>query len=250
MKQKIQLTLLLFAFSIFTLKAQDRPFQQWAAGINAGLYGAGVQAATSLHPHLRLRAGFDYLTYTHSEAITLETTAETTEGYEMTIEGEISEAAITFPNFKALVDYYPMSNGIFCLTGGFYLGSNSISANGLIRDYEQLKEQLGDDPEFEYEDIAIRPDNDGTFEGKLWMGKSFKPYIGLGLGRTIPHNRIGFKVELGMVYQGKYRLESSNVNEAGEDWLDSLVEEEDFPVSRSMLNWWPMLNLSLTCRIH
>ncbi len=80
----------------------------------------------------------------------------------MTIEGEISEAAITFPNFKALVDYYPMSNGIFCLTGGFYLGSNSISANGLIRDYEQLKEQLGDDPEFEYEDIAIRPANDGT----------------------------------------------------------------------------------------
>jgi hypothetical protein len=53
-----------------------------------------------------------------------------------------------------------------------------------------------------------------------------------------------------MVYQGKYRLESSNVNEAGEDWLDSLVEEEDFPVSRSMLNWGPMLNFSLTCRIH
>ena len=134
MRQKNRITLLLCALSVLLLNAQDRPFQTWAAGINAGLYGAGAQAATSLHPHLRLRAGFDYLTYTHREAISLETTAEPLEGYEMTVEGEISEASITFPNFKALLDYYPMRNGIFCLTGGFYLGSNSISANGLIRD--------------------------------------------------------------------------------------------------------------------
>ena len=250
MRQKNRITLLLCALSVLLLNAQDRPFQTWAAGINAGLYGAGAQAATSLHPHLRLRAGFDYLTYTHSEAISLETTAEPLEGYEMTVEGEISEASITFPNFKALLDYYPMRNGIFCLTGGFYLGSNSISANGLIRDYQQIKDQLGENPAFEYEDMVIRPNNDGTFDGKLLMGNSIKPYIGLGLGRTIPNNRVGVKFELGMVYQGKYRLESNNVSEGGQDWLDSLIEEEDLPVSRSMLNWWPMLNLSLTCRIN
>lgn len=250
MKQKFQIAFLLSAVSIISMNAQEYPFQKWSVGINAGLYGVGAQAATSLHPHLRLRAGFDYLTYTHKEAFTFDTTVEPPVGNTMTVEGEVSEAGITFPNFKVLLDYYPMRNGIFCLTGGLYLGENSISANGLIRNYEQLKEQLGENPEFAYEDIVIRPNNDGTFEGKLLMGNSIKPYIGIGLGRTIPNNRVGFKFELGMVYQGKYRLESKNVNEKGEEWFDSFAEEQDLPVSQNTLYWWPMLNLSLTCRIN
>ncbi len=73
--------------------------------------------------------------------------------------------------------------------------------------------------------------------------------MGLGLGRTIPRNRVGFKFELGMVYQGKYTLTSPNMNEAGNDWLNGFIDEMDLPVSESTLNWWPMLNLSLTYRI-
>lgn len=53
-------TLLLWVLSLFTLQAQEKPFTQWAAGINGGLYGAGIQGATNLSPHFKLRAGFDY----------------------------------------------------------------------------------------------------------------------------------------------------------------------------------------------
>jgi len=250
MSQKKVISLFLSGMFIVSMTAQEGPFQKWAAGINAGLYGAGVQAATSLNSNLRLRAGFDYFSYTHKKAVTFDTRVEPVEGYEMTVEGEISDASITFPNFKALLDYYPMENGIFCLTGGLYLGANSISAEGSIKDYQQMAALLGENPEFEYEDIIIRPNSDGSFDAKIHLGNSFKPYLGLGLGRTIPINRIGFKFELGVVYQGRYELESQNVFEAGQKWRESLAEELDLPLSQNTLQWWPMMNLSLTCLIN
>jgi len=52
-----------------------------------------------------------------------------------------------------------------------------------------------------------------------------------------------------MVYQGKYQLESDNLNEEGRDWVNRMAEELELPVSQETLNWWPMLNLSVTVRI-
>jgi len=247
--QKIVVGFLLSVIVLF-VKAQDNPFKTWAAGINAGLYGIGIQGATSVHPHLKLRSGIDFFSYTQVEAITFDATAEHPQGGEIVVEGEITEARVNFSNFKVLLDYYPMKNSIFSLTGGFYLGTNSTKGNGLIKNYQELEQQLGEKPELRYEDIVISPNDDGSFDGKLCMGNSIKPYIGIGLGRTIPINRVGFRFELGLVYQGNYELESRNVNEAGQEWVDSMAEELKLPVSQSSLNWWPMLNFSLSYRIN
>lgn len=240
----------LFTGIFFSAKAQDKPFDTWAAGINAGLYGIGIQGATSIHPHLKLRSGIDFFTYSHDEAITFDATADHPGGGEIVVEGEITEASVNFSNFKILLDYYPMENSIFSLTAGFYLGTNSTNANGLIKNYQELKQQLGEKPELRYEDIVISPRDDGSFDGKLHMGNGIKPYFGIGLGRTIPITRVGFRFELGLVYQGNYELESGNVNEAGQAWVDRMAEELELPVSQSTLNWWPMVNFSLSYRIN
>jgi len=60
------------------------------------------------------------------------------------------------------------------------------------------------------------------------------------------------KFEQGVVYQGKYKLESANVNGTGQDWVDRMADELELPVSQETLNWWPMINLAITCtcRIH
>ena len=123
------------------------------------------------------------------------------------------------------------------------------NTKGLIKNYRELTAALGEKPELHYEDIVITPDDDGSFDGKLHMGNTLKPYFGIGLGRTIPQNRVGFKFELGIVFQGKYALSSHNLNEAGHNWLNKMTEELDLPVSEKALNWWPMLNFSLTYRI-
>ena len=253
--RKISFPILLL-FCILTLQAQDRAFTRWSAGINGGLYGAGLQAATNLSPHLRLRTGFDYFSYNQQNVASFDADFEgyeEFEGFNATLEADITEASVTFPNFKLLLDIYPMRNGIFCFTTGFYIGSNKVEADGLIHRYDELvrlSQEMGrGKPSLEYEDIVFSPDDDGSFNGLLTMGSSFKPYIGLGLGRTIPKNRVGVKFELGMVYQGKFELDSRNVNDAGQDWVDRMADELELPVSQQTLNWWPMLNLSVTVRI-
>ena len=246
--KKIFVSIMMFVLISLSGKAQQGAFESWSAGINAGLYGAGIQGATSLSSHFKLRAGFDYFTYNQQDVAEFEVDVEYSET-QQTATAELTDLEVTLPNFKVLVDYYPMKNGIFCLTGGVYFGNNKASTNGLIRDYQELSEQLGESPYLRYEDIVITPNDDGSFFGELGMGNGIKPYIGIGLGRTIPHNRVGFKFELGMVYQGKYTLTSPNMNEAGNDWLDGFIDEMELPVSESILNWWPMLNLSLTYRI-
>ena len=242
---------ILLGLCIIAIRAQERSFTQWAVGINGGLYGVGLQGATNLSSHLSLRAGFDYLGYSRQDVASFDAEIEGYEQYGIspTVEAEITEASITFPNFKLMLDYYPVRNGIFSLTGGFYFGSNSVEGEGLIHDYETITAAMGEEPSLTYEDIVFQPNSDGSFDALLTMGNSLKPYIGVGLGRTIPHNRVGFKFELGMVYQGKYQLESDNLNEEGRDWVNRMAEELDLPVSQETLNWWPMLNLSVTVRI-
>ncbi|MDD2513661.1 MAG: hypothetical protein PHS71_10495 [Proteiniphilum sp.] len=100
----------------------------------------------------------------------------------------------------------------------------------------------------QYEQVNPTVEGEIT-DASLHMGNSLKPYFGVGLGRTIPRNRVGFKFELGVVYQGPYELVSDIINEAGRNWVNRMAEEMELPVSQETLNWWPMLNLSLTYRI-
>lgn len=247
-KKSISLFLLL-SIIVFKGNAQYIPFDSWGVGVNAGLYGFGVQGATTLSPNFKLRVGVDYFSYTDRESGEFDIDVIFRE-YEVTTQARLSDTKITFPNFKAMVDYYPVANSIFSITGGFYFGNNRASTNGLIDGYEALVETLGAKPVLRYEDVVITPNDDGSFDGKLVMGNTVKPYLGIGIGRTIPRNRVGVKFELGMVYQGEYSLSSPNINEAGNAWFDRLTDELDLPFSESLLKWWPMLNLSLTYRIN
>ena len=67
-------------------------------------------------------------------------------GYNATASAELSEMELTLPNFKVMLDYYPVENGIFALTAGLYFGQNNATTNGFIRDYQQLSSQLGTTP--------------------------------------------------------------------------------------------------------
>ena len=243
MFRKSILLFLLLSIFVFTGNAQYTPFDSWGIGLNASLYGFGVQGATTLSPNFKLRVGVDYFSYTDKESEEFDIDVIFRE-YEVTTKARLNDTKITFPNFKAMVDYYPAANSIFSITGGLYFGNNHASTNGLIDDYEALVETLGDKPVLRFEDIVITPNDDGSFDGKLEMGNTIKPYLGIGIGRTIPRNRVGVKFELGMVYQGKYSLSSPNINESGNDWFDTLIEELELPFSKSLLKLWPMLNIS------
>ena len=74
----------------------------------------------------------------------------------------------------------------------------------------------------------------------------FRPYLGLGFGRSVPHKRIGCQVDLGVqfwgtpkVYVNGERLEADKVGDDLDDIL-SLV---------SRIKVFPVLNIRLVGRI-
>ena len=227
--------------------AQGGFLENWAIGLNAGLYGYGIQGATSLTPHLKARLGFDYMSYSHNKAIEFDADAMNRGQYmDYSIPGEFSKTKLNFSNIKAMIDYYPRKTGIFCFTAGFYVGGNKITVDGEATNYKQY---LPDKPQISFDEILVQPDDNGHFDAKVKLGNSIiKPYFGLGLGRTIPKSRLGFKFELGVVYQGDFEIESDYASpEAMTNTTNSFIS--DLSVSKDLLKLWPMLNFSLTYRI-
>ena len=247
MKKKFTTLLLLSTFlfsNVEALKAQypDRGlFKQWAAGIDIlTLYGPGVYGATSLTPNLKARVGFDFLGYKYTDGVSFDADALDVNGnyLDKTLDGDFTKAKLSFPNGKLLVDYYPMANGVFSITAGCYIGGNSISVDGMIDRYDGTSY-------FEIIDgVSIKPENNGAFSAKLKMGGVVKPYFGLGLGRTIANKRVGFKFDLGVVYQGKLKIESDQSHN-----ISKLEDAVDLPVPESALRFWPMIGFSLSYRI-
>jgi hypothetical protein len=253
MLKKFYLSLVIvlsFGFSVMNVHAQSA-FENWAIGIEAGTYGPGITLATSLSSHFKLKAGLDYFGYTYKADFDFDT-----DGYlgsnpninDISLSGNLSDPQLKFANVKAIIDYYPMRNGIFSISAGLYAGNSTISISAKVDDYQRLIQQYGGPVFFEFEDITLKPNADGSFDGKLKFGNVIKPYFGLGLGRTIANSRIGFKFDLGVIYQGDYKFESDQVLLSDKLFSKSSNLADDSGVPAGLLNLWPVINFSLSYR--
>ena len=225
MKTKALLLLIAMFVTTFTYAqkpAQGGLFENFGVGVKTGLlYGAGVDFTTSLHKNVKLRAGYTVFGLDVMKYVDID-------GDQTVTKGDIS-----FSNANLLFDLFP-GKGIFHVTGGLYFGKNDISIAG-----------RGDDS-FALSNDVITPDQNGNFSGTVKLGSSVKPYLGLGLGRTIPNRRIGFKFDLGVVFQGAPRIESPNLNKN----INPETVEDSFDVDViNNLKIWPMMNFSLIYRI-
>jgi hypothetical protein len=229
--------------------------QKLAIGVEAGLYGPGITLATSLSPNFKLKVALDRLNYQYNGSFDLNVDGYVQEpgvvelGESLMspeLGGSLMNPKLDFLNGKIMIDCYPMQNGIFSLSVGLYAGNNSISVAGKIDNFSAYPGFV-----FELEDAVVKPNPDGSFEAKLNLGSTIKPYVGFGLGRTIANSRIGFKLDFGLVYQGNYKFdEGKNVTLTGlgmSDRMNKLAEDLDVP--EWILKCWPMVNVSLSCRL-
>jgi len=205
-------------------------FENYGVALKAGTFGLfGFDFSTSLHPNIKARVGFNYLGFNKNSGIGFDGTGLNT-GNKISV--EVDRAELRFSNANLLVDYFPMQSGIFHLTTGLYFGQSKVQAYGNAPD------------KFVIGDYVITPDADGSFSVTAKLGGAVKPYFGLGLGRTIPKGHVGFKFELGIVYQGKLKIESENMDTSG---LDSEIEGLNIP--KIFTPFWPMATFSLSYRI-
>lgn len=223
--------LILFSSSVMNLSAQDeadKPFKSLGVGINTGSNGYGVSLITKLTPHIVARLGFDGLGVTYKpNDLTFDADYG---GHDVTVKGNAIKAQ--FANSKLLFDYYPFPNGIFSVSAGLFVGKSKIKLEGYASE------------KFNFEDIVITPDSKGYFDAYIDMGNSIKPYFGLGLGRTLAKKRVGFKFDLGAIYQGHYNLKSDYMTSESTSSNNALTDQ----IPKSILDFWPVINFSLSYR--
>lgn len=94
-------------------------------------------------------------------------------------------------------------------------------------------------------DYFIMPDEEGNINAKIRVS-GFRPYLGLGFGRAVPHKRIGCQFDLGLQFWGSPRV---YVN--GEELKPDRVGDEldDILSIVSRIKVFPVLNLRLVGRI-
>ena len=227
----------------------DAAFKSLGIGIKTSTLGLGAEATTSLGKNFRLRAGLDFVNLSTKELTfpISDSNVSNVLGYEPDYS---VKAKINFFNGHVLVDLLPMRNSIFHVTAGFYLGNSGIEANGLLLDEDGNPATLpnpGDVwPDLSFEEYDIRINN-GNINAKLDMGKAIKPYFGLGLGRSLPKNRISFNFDLGLIYQGALTVSQDGREVASTSKENSFGGDIDKYVR--ILHWWPVVSFQLTYRI-
>ncbi len=213
--------------------------ENFGAAVKFSTYGLGVDFMTALHPNIKVRAGVSYAGFLHLN-LNKEFDGSSTDGSNRDVPVHVDKISTDFLNANLLFDLFPWRSGGFHFTIGAYFGKSHIPVSGQANE------------EFEVEGYIIRPDASGNFRATLELGNFVKPYFGIGFGRTIPKSRVGVKFDLGVVYQGAYKITSSNMNtddlnNTVNDELNSQLDNAGIP--KIVTELWPMMTLSIIYRI-
>ena len=264
--------------------AQDNmePFRHVSVGAEIGLHGLGVEVAVPIHNRLVLKAGYNWAS--HHDLFKTDIIIDTKDLHEKQqqlavlrpFDNEIGEEAIIssgmrfgMNNVKAMLNWYPFSLGRFYLAGGLYYSFNDrdpfimLSGYTTEEDWAAYKEICNRGHYFDHdgrtEYMALTIDGHdyivedrgsrGYFEGDF-VTSQLKYYVGMGLGRCIPNNRLGLQLEVGAMIYNSATLycqdeEVPSIREAsvalGNDVREVLEYLDKYPV-------YPQLTMRLSFR--
>ncbi len=264
--------LLLFAVtgSAFPEETEASPFERGvfnhvAINVGAGTEGISVGVAAPLTNYLEFEAGVNVMpSFKINGDLTIDgqSVPVSYSGYSTTVQipkttveakGDFSRT--TF-NVKANV--YPFGgNSKFFVAAGLSFGGKKIAkVNGTSQDlkklveneYPQYKDQILDAVSANLGGYNIKIDDSYSIDGDVRCN-SVRPYLGLGFGRLVPKNRVGFRVELGCQFMGKLKVYQDD-NELN---IDQMLKDTDADdnISKFVDNWkyYPVLKFSVIGRV-
>lgn len=145
---------------------------------------------------------------------------------------------LNFGAAKAMLEFYPMKNSSIHLVAGVYCGTGDfISAEGMTdknfwnsvksaqADVNSAYDKYKDDPKVSGIDHDVLGKLKANIDGKTYTFKekdgcaaldaqiavaNIRPYVGVGIGRSIPESRFSIQTDLGVWFHGKPSLQSSN----------------------------------------
>ena len=238
---------ILFGFALMATvsQAQDAVekfgfFNHLGAGVAIGTTGIDFELAAPMGDLFQLRAGYSFFP---KKSYKYKSDIDYTK-YGKAYKGEV-EGHVKWGNAKVMVDYYPFPSKTFHATVGAYIGSEEIVD---AQNIDQII-NVGPGEGFVIGDYLISPDADGFARAAIKVNK-FKPYVGIGFGRSVPRKRVAFGGDLGVKIWGKpgvYEKQSGHdVKVESQD-----IDDRDGGIIKtiSKISVWPVLTLRLTGRI-
>ena len=246
-----------------------RLFNHLSVGLNVGTPGIGADIAMPATKYLDIEAGFSimpkitYSTDIHPNLTQYKDAATVVQS--LGLDNVPIQGKLKMVNGKVLINFYPMPTNGFHITAGAYFGKGEIvevynkeegqlnainAANQQIDAYNVYAKATGLDPQerigVKLGDYLLEPDANGNASATL-NTKSFKPYVGLGYGRAVPNKRIGFKVDLGVMFWGTPDVIDHN----GVSLMKQDFDGKDGGAFRviSKFKVYPVLNFRLCGRI-
>ena len=248
--KKVFLVLALILASVCTMqvKAQKEQglFNRLSVGVSASTLGIGIDASTTFNRYLMLRAGVAIM-----PGITIDTDVDvdldvaalgSSTSSQVNVEGGLQRTQASL-----LLNVYPFKRSSFFVTGGAYFGgSKLVKIKGHSQELKELYDQYGDQVGIIIGDYKLPIDENGNVAGGLKVN-GFRPYLGLGFGRAVPHKRVGFMFELGVQFHGTPKVYSDTGDI--DDLLKQTDEDDDFTKIIDKLKVYPVLKFRICGRI-
>ncbi|MDR2497314.1 MAG: hypothetical protein LBD21_09335 [Tannerellaceae bacterium] len=212
--------------------------------------GYGLEVASPLSSKFVLRAGLNLTAGIKSDYVNVAMPDDNNELYDAFgyVPDYRAKLGMNFTHANVLVDFHPA--GIFHITAGFYVGQSKFGLQGFLSDWTNNDNPAVLKPGYSWPTIDIGDQTliltDGRANLDLQLGGIVKPYLGIGVGRSIAkNNRLSFKFELGAVYLGAYSLKqdgrkldlSASTNTDVLDTHDVLKQITAYPVLNFQLSW-------------
>ncbi|MDR1720146.1 MAG: hypothetical protein LBR67_08550 [Dysgonamonadaceae bacterium] len=207
----------------------------WVIGLNGGTYGLGIFGVKSISSYFDVRFVLEGISLASNKTYSFQSDNNITG---MPVTGSFSSSTLNMFNVGAQLDIFPFRTEWICLTEGFFIGNNTISSLWRVDDYTIGQEIV-------FEGITVHPNPDGSFKTKIVLGQVIKPYFGLGIGQRLTQHKIGIRMDIGFVYQGRFNVKSDNISGTN---LNVIADDVDVNFNKELLRWWPMLNFSIGCR--
>lgn len=174
-------------------------FDHLAAGISLGTNGLSVELAAPITEFCDVRAGYSFLSLSDYK-VDIDYKSHGKDR-----ETEV-EADLNLSTAKLLFDIYPFRGKTFHATVGACMGTDKIVK---LQNTSPLDVEPGEG--LEIGDYIIGPDSKGIAHADLRVNK-FRPYVGIGVGRSVPHKRFSVSADFGVMIWGSPKVYGLDVD--------------------------------------
>ncbi len=258
-------------FATLPLYAQN-PLSTSKDGMAVGMaVGLGIPDGTNLGvgmrfiPELTVRAGIGFIpaiqAYKHQfqiEDVQEIKAYKDALGYVPAVNGTFK---ISSTRGHLLLDYHPFKNK-FRVTAGIYIGAVKMRVEGQLIDFNTQKSIMENnttldpndmpkisiyDSNFPDDKLVIQPNENASVAVSVLLGRTIQPYIGIGMGYHVPHSRVAFVGDLGVLFAGKARVTSPNVLSGDLNKMADYSKEAQMILYYSQII--PVFNIGMSIRL-